>query len=246
MCPLRADCTFCVPEIARAFPPGVLVHDRAEAGTDVFAPGDAWHAVLRIHDGVGAIYRRLPRDGRRIVDFVLPGEVVGVALQQGLPPVGLTALDALSYCLLPHQRLEALTESRPRLALAIWRAAAEAHDLTFDRYAHLGQQNAEARVARLLLDLCVRATRRWPVAPGTEVALPITQEHVAEATGLSAGYACRTLAELPRRGIVSYRWRRLVVIDPGALVAAAEVDADAVSQWVKRAAHDAFPRIEAR
>lgn len=92
-------------------------------------------------------------------------------------------------------------------------------------------RSAEACVARVLIEQCVQRTRRWPIAAGTAVELPITHEQIAAETGLSADDVGRTLAEFPRRRILGYRWQKLIVLDPAALLAISGLTAPLVALW---------------
>ncbi len=62
----------------------------------------------------------------------------------------------------------------------------------------------------------------------------ITQDQIAESTGLSTSYVSRTLAEFSRCGILRYRWRKLIVIDPDGVAVAAGVDFETGAHWADR------------
>ena len=102
------------------------------------------------------------------------------------------------------------------------------------RYADAPDQadpSAEACVARVLLEHCVRRTRRWPIVAGTAVELSITHEQIATVTGRPTAYVCRTLAEFPRRRILGYRWQKLIVLDPAALLAISGLTVQVLALW---------------
>jgi hypothetical protein len=58
-------------------------------------------------------------------------------------------------------------------------------------------------VAHLLLRLHARIRAQCPRGPETSVMIPLTQEHIGDALGLTAVHVCRTLGKLRHDGILS-------------------------------------------
>ena len=60
-----------------------------------------------------------------------------------------------------------------------------------------------------LLELFVRYRAHWPGHRAEEMQLPLTQEHIADATGLTGVHVNRVLGELRGEGIVQFHYRKL-------------------------------------
>src|SRR3546814_2428575 len=60
--------------------------------------------------------------------------------------------------------------------------------------------------------------------------LPLTQEHIGDATGLTFVHVNRILRTLRKEGVVEFHHRRLRILDPDRLVRVAGVDHNARSE----------------
>jgi len=175
----------------------------------------------------GAVYRprfvvsgwacrqRLMPDGRRqIFSLLLPGDSVGFGTRPALSSVvALTALETVDAAALQ----EAVRRgAAPGLARAL--AAAEVVDdaLLLDHAVRLGRLTAFERVAHFLLELQQRLEvaglgdrQRFP--------LPLTQEMLADALGLSIVHVNRTLQQLRRAALIELRSGVAILLEPDAL-----------------------------
>jgi DNA-binding transcriptional regulator LsrR (DeoR family) len=61
--------------------------------------------------------------------------------------------------------------------------------------------------------------------------LPLTQTHIADATGLTSVHVCRTLAELRKDGVVLLRTGKLQILDMRQLIAEAGFASDDAMPW---------------
>src|SRR3546814_10488064 len=95
--------------------------------------------------------------------------------------------------------------------------------LTFAHLTSMGRQSARERVAHLLLELFVRCRSRWPGHRIEEMHLPLTQEHIGDATGLTGVHVSRVLGDLKKDGIVTFSYRRLSILDPDKQIGRAHV-----------------------
>ena len=175
----------------------------------------------------GAVYRprfvvsgwacrqRLMPDGRRqIFSLLLPGDSVGFGTRPALSSVvALTALETVDAAALQ----EAVRRgAAPGLARAL--AAAEVVDdaLLLDHAVRLGRLTAFERVAHFLLELQQRLEvaglgdrQRFP--------LPLTQEMLADALGLSIVHVNRTLQQLRRAALIELRSGVAILLEPDSL-----------------------------
>ena len=85
----------------------------------------------------------------------------------------------------------------------------------------LGRQTAYERVAHLLLELCQRSAAVGLSDAGASP-LPLTQEVLADALGLSLVHINRTLQQLRRDGLLEIRASSLRLLDADRLAAIAE------------------------
>lgn len=108
----------------------------------------------------------------------------------------------------------------PDLAVSFACAAWHAQEHAFQQLASVAKRTARERIAHLLLDVNNRAHAG---SPGTPAPLPLTQEHIADAVGLTSVHVSRVLKELRADGIVSTRGHVLDILDRARLGEAAGV-----------------------
>lgn len=174
-------------------------------------------------------------DGRRqIISLVLPGD--GVGLCERPLPLALCAMVAIT----PVELVDAGAIARlvfgsgeakaPDIAVALAVSAAldEAH--LIDQSVRLGRQTAIERMAHLLLELRYRLSL-VDLAQDDEFPLPLTQEQLADATGLSAVHVNRTLQELRREGLIELAQGRVRLPRPALLETIADYQPPEVTRW---------------
>lgn len=158
-------------------------------------------------------------DGRRqLLSFILPGDGVGFdLLTRGQPSVEILALTQLRV----RQARHPLPPLSDRLGRVFAGAAAAQQSRLLDQVVRLGRQTAYERMAHLLLELHMRLMEIGEArADGFQ--LPVKQEVLADALGLSLVHVNRTLQQLRRDGLIDVRGSQMVLLDRSALAAAAD------------------------
>lgn len=159
-------------------------------------------------------------DGRRqILNFLLPGDFIGVQQKMGEgSPHGVQALTDTVLCVFQGSALWDLHRTAPTLGFAVTWLTAQEESLVDDNLLSVGRRNAEERIASLLVTLFKRAAA---LAPGLVrqqgVVFPLTQQHIADGLGLSLVHTNKTLRKLERRGLHRIEDGRLFLLDPAAL-----------------------------
>jgi len=162
-----------------------------------------------------ACRQRLMSDGRRqIFTLLLPGDSFGFGARPALSAVvALTALETVDAT--PVQDA-VRRSSAPGLARAIVAAEILEDAFLLDHAVRLGRLTAFERVAHFLLELQQRLEivglgdrQRFP--------LPLTQEILADALGLSIVHVNRTLQQLRRGGLIELRSGVAILLQPQAL-----------------------------
>lgn len=163
--------------------------------------------------------QRVLRDGRRqIFDFILPGEGFGfgtiVEAQGRQTVVALTPVETVDA--------SALLEGVHDTALGgLWRAVrAMIHEEDARRLDHmvrLGRLTAYEKTAHFILEM----QRRSGAGEAASFALPLTQETIGDALGISVVHLNRVLRQLRDETVVDLRGGRVTVHDRKALAVAA-------------------------
>jgi len=150
------------------------------------------------------------RDGRRqIIAFLLAGDGVGFdLLTRPQPAIELVALTPLKVRYAQPGSL-LLTD---RLGRAFAGAAADQQSRLVGHLVRLGRQTAYERMAHLLLELHGRLSEIGE-ARGDSFHLPVKQEVLADALGLSLVHVNRTLQQMRRDGLIDLRGALVTLVD---------------------------------
>ena len=190
---------------------------------------DLWSAYRRpppprlLCAGWACRYRTLSNGCRQIICILLPGDFIGPVLEPRLPSfcaiAPLTEIEAVSAKPFADAAM-ACEPAYPTLA-KVARLATHLQDaLLCEQIARLGQQNAGERLAHLMLELHYRLGLIGQ-AEGNNFALPLTQDVLADALGLSAVHLNRTLKQLRRDGLLRIEGGRITLLEPETLRAMA-------------------------
>jgi CRP-like cAMP-binding protein len=214
-CPLRRLETFrdFEPdelEFISSFKTGELV---AEAGTTIFAEGAHNSHLYTVLFGWGFRFKTLENGRRQVLNFLLPGDLVGLqGTLLGEMQHSVEALSDMLLCVFERARLPDLYKRFPGLAFDITWLSSKEEQILDEHLLSIGQRSAEARAAYLLLFIFARAETRGMTSGGT-LALPLTQQHVADTLGLSLVHTNRVLNRLARGRIIAWRDRTIHIVD---------------------------------
>ena len=223
----------CAPKILNVIARYKTGDREIRAGQDIIRLGDSCETIYNLVAGWAFLYSLL-RDGRRqILQFVLPGAVLGFDLvHDGHATYGVQTLTDTVVSMLPHKALEPLSKEHPEIGLQLAWLTSRDRNLSFDHLTSIGRRSAHERVAHLLLELFMRSHARWPRHRADEMHLPLTQEHIGDATGLTGVHVNRVLRDLLRDGIVAFRYRRLTIRDPDRLMDIAGIEPQLACSWI--------------
>lgn len=160
----------------------------------------------------------LGNGGRQILRINLPGDIVGMAplaYEEACETVA-TLTDAV-LCPLDRDRLSGLFVEHPRIAALLFALAVAERTALADRLASVGRTPARARVATLLCDIFMRVRMvEGPEARSVDV--PLTQEEIGDATGLTAVHVNRMVRALADDGIIERSGSMIRLVDEERLI----------------------------
>jgi CRP-like cAMP-binding protein len=121
------------------------------------------------------------------------------------------ALTEGEAAMVPRQALRALALERPALAEAFWIDTLIDAAIFREWVVNVGRRDSRARVAHILCELSLRMQTAG-LAAGHRYQLPMTQEQLADAVGLTSVHVNRVLKQLAEEGVIR-RDRRAIVIE---------------------------------
>lgn len=182
--------------------------------------------LVILHTG-WAIRETILSDGRRqILDFVLPGDLLGI--DEAILDRSSHMASAITNAKLARFRPEALGEALqhyPRLAAGLLWLSARDHWSLQQRLVALGRLSGYERVAHLIADIWQRLRERG-IVDGPSFDFPPTQALLADTLGLSVVHVNRSLQRLRSDDLIETRGSEITVLDPDGLFEAAGFDPD--------------------
>lgn len=163
----------------------------------------------------GLAYRqKLTIDGsRQILSVHIPGDFVD--LEGSLLKVSDHNIQALTACdlaIIPKPALIELIDTHPRVARAMWIDTLIDASIFREWIVNVGRRDARSGLSHLL---CEFARRLESVGMGRDggYELPMTQEQLADALGLTPVHVNRVLKELEHEGLIEREKRFLRIPD---------------------------------
>lgn len=180
---------------------------------DIAREGENPSVVRLVVSGWACRYKDLPDGRRQIVGFFLPGDFCDLnicILREIDHSIG--ALTAVRYYEIQPQQFQAVIEERPHLLRALLWHEMVTSGIQREWLLSIGQRSPLERLAHLFVELYYRL-QAVGLATGLSFDLPITQNHLAEANGLSLVHLNRTLQEMRREGLIELADRQLRIND---------------------------------
>jgi CRP-like cAMP-binding protein len=186
-------------------------------GREIITEGRPCRTFFIVTAGASIRYRVL-RDGRRqVVNVVLPGDIAGVPgcfFENALYSVRTITDSVVSP--VPLSRVMSLFHTHPQLAAKLCWSFSYETAIYAEHLITVARRSAFERVAHFLLELLTRL-QAINLADERSFWLPLTQELIADALGLSIPYVNRVLRSLRDDDLVSIKDKLIVIKDVEAL-----------------------------
>ena len=203
-----------------------------KAGCDLFRLGERGDAIYKLIDGWVALYNLLEDGRKQILQFFLPGAILAFVSKRGaVMSYSAQALTDVVVDVIPHKNLERLSRDVPEIGMQLAGLISQDRGLAYDHLSSIGRRSARERVAYLLLELFIRSRLQWPGHRSDEMYLPLTQEHIGDATGLTGVHVNRVLRDLRKKGVAEFHYRHLRILNPDKLIDIAGIDPHVTLSW---------------
>jgi CRP-like cAMP-binding protein len=195
-----------------------------EADQDVVREGDRPSVCCLLVDGFMHRYKVLPDGKRQILAIHTPGDVPDLqSLFLRHLDHSLAASVPSQAGFIPHEALRTLMRRSPTLTELLWRDTLIDAAIFREWIAAMGRRPARSHMAHLLCEVFTRL-RAVGLTQDHSCSLPLTQEELGDACGLSTVHVNRTLQELRGDGLIAFHHGRLTILDWARLQEVAEFD----------------------
>lgn len=179
----------------------------------IIREGDRPDHIHLISSGWAARYVTMPDGSRQIVAFLIPGDFCDLHVTLlGTMDHTIVALSACHVCFIPSAEMDTLTYEDSSLTRALWWGTLVDEAILRSWVANVGRRDAHQRIAHLLCEMHLRMELIGLVSDG-RLDLPITQDDLADATGLTAVHTNRMLQKLRSENLIKLDRGILTVVN---------------------------------
>lgn len=149
---------------------------------------------------------------RQIVSIHMKGEVVDLQNSLlGTADHSVQMLTAGKVAMIPREEIIRLAFERPTVGRAMWTDTLVDASIFREWIANVGRRDARTRVAHVLCEFSLRL-KVAGLGERTNYEMPLTQEQLADATGLTSVHVNRTLKGLESDGLIERATPRAITI----------------------------------
>jgi CRP-like cAMP-binding protein len=140
--------------------------------------------------------------GRQIVNFHISGDMVDLQNSMlGVADHNVQALTRIEAAFIPREAIVDIAFGRPAVGKALWIETLVEGAIQREWVANVGRRKSISRLAHLLCEFAYRLDAVG-IGPECQYTLPMTQEQLADATGLTPVHVNRVLKTLDEMGLV--------------------------------------------
>jgi CRP-like cAMP-binding protein len=197
---------------------------RLRAHEYIVREGDRAESSCLLRSGFASRHKIVANGLRQIVSVHMVGDMVN--LQNSLLKTAdhsVQALTDVEVAFIPGKAIVALAAARPAVAIAMWLDTLVDGAVFREWIANVGRRDAKARTAHVLCEFALRQERAG-LATRNKYDLPMTQEQLADALGLTAVHVNRTLKALEDARLIARDKRTVTITDWDALRQAGDFD----------------------
>jgi CRP-like cAMP-binding protein len=181
----------------------------ASAGQYLVREGAPTTECCILVSGYACRHKVAANGGRQIVSFHLAGDILDLQhLLLAVADHNVQTITEATVAWIPKAALKRVADESARIADAMWRDTLIDASIFREWVLNVGRRNARSRIAHVLCEFAVRLEEQG-LADHYGYELPMTQEQLADATGLTPVHVNRTLKALQAEGLIT-RTRRQV------------------------------------
>ncbi|WP_340162376.1 Crp/Fnr family transcriptional regulator [Vreelandella songnenensis] len=180
---------------------------------DLIRVDDSPNEVSILLEGWATRYKVTDNGKYQALGFLIPGDACDIHI---------TLVDKMDHSIcavipsqvtsIPKHRIQELYESHPRLSRALFWSMLVDEATLRQWLVNIGGRQADQRMAHLFCELLIRS-RAAGLTDDHSFMLPITQQQVGEAMGITPVHTNRVISKLRSEGLVSWENRSVTIHD---------------------------------
>ncbi|MBN8806884.1 MAG: Crp/Fnr family transcriptional regulator [Sphingomonas sp.] len=201
-----------------------VVPCQVDAHREIVHLGERLDHSCLVADGVVARFSQTHDGRRQLLALFIRGDMADLPSFM-LPdaPAPMVALTEVTLFQIAHTDIAELIDHHPNIGTALWRESVIDTAIVGQWLVNVGRKSARARLAHLICELAWRYARSEPITAG-QLPMPLTQEQIADALGLTSVHVNRSLKGLRDDGLVVVGRQEATILDWDEPAAEAEFD----------------------
>jgi CRP-like cAMP-binding protein len=181
------------------------------AGQDIVQEKDRPSHCCLLLEGWACRYQLLNEGKRQIFSFHIPGDIPDLqSLHLRVMDHSVCVLTSSTVAFIPHEPLRELTAAFPGIAATLWRDTLVDGAIFRQWMTGMGRRSALGSIAHLFCEMYAKL-ESVGLARGYAYKLPLTQQDIGDALGLSNVHVNRVLRELRERNLITLQSQRLQI-----------------------------------
>jgi CRP-like cAMP-binding protein len=193
-------------------------------GETIIGEGEKVTHIHLVLTGLAARSKTLADGSRQFMALLIPGDLcdVEVFVLESMDH-DIVALSDTTCVLIPSDLMREMLTRGSNLTMAMWWSTMTDSAILREWIVDHGSRDATERLAHLFYEMLIRYRI---VGETTDDAFPfpMTQEELADATGMTPVHVNRVLQQLRSEGLIDLRGRSLTILDPDRLKQVAKYD----------------------
>jgi CRP-like cAMP-binding protein len=170
----------------------------------------ATHCCIML-SGFSVRHKIVGAGARQILSIHMKGDIVDLQNSVlGTADHSVQMLTEGQVALIPRDAVRQLALDHPRIGMAMWQDTLVDASIFREWIANIGRRKALTRVAHLLCEFSLRLKVAGLGEP-TNYTLPMTQDQLADAVGLTPVHVNRTLKSLEHENLIARRQRSVTI-----------------------------------
>jgi len=182
-------------------------------GKVIISEGDKVDNIHLVLTGLATRSKTLPDGDRQLMAFLVPGDLcdIEVFVLEAMDH-DIVALSDTTCVLIPADEIRSLLTESTNITRALWWSTMTDSAVLREWIVNHGKRESRERLAHIFCELLIR----YRVVDGTSddtIPFPMTQEELAEATGMTPVHVNRMLGQLRSEGLIRLDNKTLSILD---------------------------------
>lgn len=186
---------------------------QVDAGQNLIKEGTPATECSVLLSGYACRAKYSANGGRQILSFHLPGDLLDLQhLLLAVADHNVQTITEATVAWIPKAELRRIAKKSYRIGAALWRDSLIDASIFREWVLNVGRRDAKSRIAHLLCEFAARCEHAG-LGSARQFRLPMTQEQIADATGLTGVHVNRMLRVLEDDGLIARERRDIRIVD---------------------------------